>query len=129
MSSGSDSRPSPMALMESQKGRFEASFLPHLRTFLSLSCALWSPRVLRVAPVDRLQQITHLRPGQPRHTAHRHRPDKTSTIQPLGVERNPIPSCHKALISEPPRPRNTKTSPANGSRPRLSCTSKARPCM
>lgn len=27
------SRPSPMAPMESQKERFEASFLPHLRTF------------------------------------------------------------------------------------------------
>jgi hypothetical protein len=37
--------------------------------------------------------------------------------------------CHSALISDPPRPRNTKTSPANGSRPRLSCTNNDKPCM
>src|SRR5437870_13551688 len=37
MSFGSDSRPSPIALMESQKGRFEASFLPDLRTFFEPS--------------------------------------------------------------------------------------------
>jgi len=34
-----------------------------------------------------IEQITHLRRAQPHHTAHRRRPDKTATVQPLRVER------------------------------------------
>src|SRR5258707_9091505 len=70
-----------------KRGDLRRLFFRASEHFLSLACALWPPRVLRIAPVDRLQQITHLRRGQPHHTAHRHRPDKTPTVQPLGVER------------------------------------------
>ena len=41
----------------------------------------------------------------------------------------PTPSCQRALISRPLFPRKTKTSPLNGSRPRPSCTIRARPCI
>jgi len=117
-----------MALMESQKGRFEASFLPHLRIFLSLSCAPWPPRVLRVCasrspPAGGDNSSCALQSAPPHR--HRHRPDKTATVQPLGVERQSNSIVHKALISEPPRPRNYEDISANGSRPRLSCTSKS----
>lgn len=110
--------------MESQKRRFEASFLPYLRTFLSLSCALWPPRVLRIAPDDRLQQITHLRRAQPHHTAHRRRPDKTATVQPLRVERQ-----SNSIVPQGLDQRTAASAEHDGSRPRLSCTNNDKPCM
>src|SRR5665213_1066103 len=64
--------------------------------FCKLSGALRPPRMLRVTPVDRLQQIAHLRSRQRDDAVHRHRPDKASTVHPFRVKRQSnsvMPQC------------------------------------
>lgn len=47
--------------------------------------------MLRVTPVDRLQQIAHLRRGQRYHAIYSLRPHELPAIQPFGVERQAEP--------------------------------------
>src|SRR5665213_1071760 len=64
-------------------------FFSYPRAFLSLARALRSPGMLRISPVDRFQQITHLGRTQRHHAIYRRRPDKPSTVEPFGVQRQP----------------------------------------
>src|ERR1700733_4468791 len=80
-----------MTLMESQKQRFAATFFCSSELFLSLARALRSPGVLRISPVDRFQQITHLCSTQRHHTNRPRRPHEATAVQPLGVERQSDP--------------------------------------
>ncbi len=47
--------------------------------------------MLRIAPVDRLQKITHLGGRDRNRAIHSRRPDEPPAIQPLGVQRQPDP--------------------------------------
>ena len=58
-----------------------------LRYFLWLSGALRPPGMLRIAPVDRFQQIAHLRRAQRHHAIHRRRPHEATAVQTLGIKR------------------------------------------
>ena len=67
-------------------GKLVPSFVPHADSY-GLSGGLRSPALLRLAPVSRLQQITHL-PGRQRHRAFDGlRPNKMTTIQTFCVQR------------------------------------------
>src|SRR5450631_2544333 len=89
MSSGSPAWLSSMHRWNHKRSDLARIFCKLAPTVRKLSGALRPPRMLRIAPVDRLQQITHLGRRQRHNPVHRHRPDKTSTVQPLGVERQP----------------------------------------
>src|SRR5665811_47799 len=68
--------------MESQNQRFAETFFCTSELFVIIARTLRSPGVLWISPVDRFQQITHLRRAQRHHAIHRRRPDKPSTVQP-----------------------------------------------
>jgi hypothetical protein len=88
------------------KSRFAATFFPHTRTFLSLVArALRQPGVLRISPVDRLKQIPHVCRTQRHHAVHRRGPNKPSTVEPLGVERQPDPVMPQGLDTFVPNSR------------------------
>lgn len=56
-----------------------------------LSCALWPPRILRVAPVDPLQQAGQLRGGQGYCSLRCRWPHEPALLEPLGIERHADP--------------------------------------
>ena len=63
------------------------TFFSFRRRFHGLSGGLWSPSLLRITPVNRLQQITHLTRRQRYRTVHGLRPDKPTSIQTFGIQR------------------------------------------
>src|SRR5579863_405557 len=46
-----------------------------------------TPGLLRISPVDPLEQITHLTRRQRYHAVHRLRPHKAATVKTLGIQR------------------------------------------
>ena len=54
--------------------------------FRSLSGRFRAPRMLRIPPVDRLEQIAHLCRRQRNHPVYRLRPNKLSTVQTFGIK-------------------------------------------
>ena len=57
----------------------------------SLTSAFWSPRQLRVSPVDPLKHIGHLRRRDRHSPARRRWPDELPPVQSFGVKREPDP--------------------------------------
>jgi len=82
--SESDRRGMPATL--TQRRRQCALNPQHESIGRALSRSLWTPRVLRHAPVNAFQEIAELR-RRDRDGARRHRgPDEAATLQPLGEQ-------------------------------------------
>jgi len=65
----------------------EAENAPTTGTNAGLSRPRGAPALLRVAPVDPLEQIAHLAPAQMHHATLRGGPDEAPALQPFGIKR------------------------------------------
>src|ERR1700722_16728267 len=86
-----------MPAIESQTLPKRYHFLRSDADFYSSSGGLRSPGLLRMAPVDCLQQITHLTRRQWHHPIHGLRPDETPTVQAFGIQRKSEPIMPERL--------------------------------
>src|SRR3546814_8669274 len=64
---------------------------PEMRRLYQLSGTLWPPGILRVAPVDPVEQAGKLRTRQRHHAVLRRGPDEAALLEPLGVKRHADP--------------------------------------